>query len=467
MRWITLIYLYNTLSGRKEKFEPLDDNTVRMYTCGPTVYGYIHLGNARAAVVFDVLRRYLEYRGYRVIYVQNFTDIDDKIINRANELGVDSKKLSEKFIKEYRIDAAELGIREANFHPKTTDFVSEIIDFIKGLMNRGYAYVVDGDVYFSVRKFEKYGELSHRNIDELISGARIEPGEKKKDPLDFALWKAAKPNEPSWESPWGRGRPGWHIECSVMSTKILGKTFDIHAGGNDLIFPHHENEKAQTEALTGKMFVKYWLHNGMVNFKNEKMSKSTGNFIILRESLKMFGKDAIRYFLLSKHYRSPIDVDEQILFDAKRAVQRVNDTLENIKNRLGKDIIIPSKESQWIKDKRQRIIEALDDDFNTPKALSVIFDVIKELNSTEDETILEEGYYLVREEFGPIFGLFDIPPKSVSTETLDNVLRSIIELRNEYRKNKNFEVSDKIRDYLLKAGIQLKDTPEGTKWGVL
>jgi len=417
-------------------------------------------------VVFDVFRRYLEYRGYRVIYVQNFTDIDDKIINRANELKIDSKKLSEKFIKEYRIDAAELGIREANFHPKTTDFMNEIIDFIKGLIGKGYAYVIDGDVYFSVRKFKKYGELSHRNIDELISGARIEPEEKKKDPLDFALWKAAKPNEPFWESPWGKGRPGWHIECSVMSTRILGETFDIHAGGNDLIFPHHENEKAQTEALTGKPFAKYWLHNGMINFKGEKMSKSTGNFVILRESLKMFGKDAIRYFLLSKHYRSPMDADEQILFEAKKAVQRVNDTLERVKNRLGKDLIIPSKESEWLKDKRQQIVDALDDDFNTPRALSVIFDIVKELNSTKDKAILEEGYYLIREEFGSILGLFDVPPRSVSTEMLDKVLKAIIDLRNEFRRNKSFEVSDKIRDYLLKVGIQLKDTLEGTEWSI-
>jgi cysteinyl-tRNA synthetase len=463
-----VIQIYNTLTGKKEEFKPVEDGIVRIYTCGPTVYNYIHLGNARPAVVFDVFRRYLEYRGYQVVYVQNFTDIDDKIINRAKELGVDFRKLSEKFIKEYRVDAAKLGIREANFHPKTTDFVNEIIDFIKELIEKGYAYEVDGDVYFSVRKFEKYGELSHRNIDELIAGARIEPGEKKKDPLDFALWKSAKPDEPHWESPWSSGRPGWHIECSVMSTKILGKTFDIHAGGNDLIFPHHENEKAQTEALTGKPFVKYWMHNGMINFKGMKMSKSTGNFVILRESLKAFGKDAIRYFLLSKHYRSPIDASVELLEEAKKATQRVNEALDRIYRTLNKELIIPKNESLWVKEKRSQIIEALDDDFNTPKALGVIFDTIRELNSTDDRDVLEEGYYLIREEFGPIFGLFEAQQEqeNVSTQKLDEVLRIIINIRNEFRKNKDFATADRIRDELSNIGINLKDTPNGTEWSM-
>ncbi|MDI3472160.1 MAG: cysteinyl-tRNA synthetase [Thermotogaceae bacterium] len=463
-----MIQIYNTLTGKKEEFKPVEDGIVRIYTCGPTVYNYIHLGNARPAVVFDVFRRYLEYRGYQVVYVQNFTDIDDKIINRAKELGVDFRKLSEKFIKEYRVDAAKLGIREANFHPKTTDFVNEIIDFIKELIEKGYAYEVDGDVYFSVRKFEKYGELSHRNIDELIAGARIEPGEKKKDPLDFALWKSAKPDEPHWESPWSSGRPGWHIECSVMSTKILGKTFDIHAGGNDLIFPHHENEKAQTEALTGKPFVKYWMHNGMINFKGMKMSKSTGNFVILRESLKAFGKDAIRYFLLSKHYRSPIDASVELLEEAKKATQRVNEALDRIYRTLNKELIIPKNESLWVKEKRSQIIEALDDDFNTPKALGVIFDTIRELNSTDDRDVLEEGYYLIREEFGPIFGLFEAQQEqeNVSTQKLDEVLRIIINIRNEFRKNKDFATADRIRDELSNIGINLKDTPNGTEWSM-
>lgn len=461
-----MIYIYNTLTGKKEKFEPLEKDVVRMYTCGPTVYNYVHLGNARPAVVFDTFRRYLEYRGYRVVYVQNFTDIDDKIINRAHELGIESKKLSEKFIKEYRIDATKLGVREANFHPKTTDFIKEIIEFIEELIKKGYAYIVDGDVYFSVRKFKKYGELSHRDINELMVGARIEPGEKKKDPLDFALWKSAKTNEPFWKSPWGNGRPGWHIECSVMSTRILGKTFDIHAGGNDLIFPHHENEKAQTEALTGELFAKYWMHNGMINFKGMKMSKSTGNFVVLRESLRTFGKDAIRYFLLSKHYRSPIDASVELLHDAKRATQRVNETLDRIAKLLDKDLIIPSSESEWIKEKRSQIVEALDDDFNTPKALGVIFDVIREMNSTDDKTILEEGYYLIREEFGPVFGLFDVPQENVSTQKLDDVLKVVINVRNEFRRNKNFEMADKIRNELNNIGVRLKDTPNGTEWSI-
>ena len=461
-----MIYLRNTMTGVKERFEPFEDNVVKMYVCGPTVYNLIHIGNARAAVVFDVLRRYLEYRGYRVIYVQNFTDIDDKIINRANELGVDPTKLAEKYINEYRKDARELGIRDANFHPKTTDYLKEIVGFIDGLLKKGFAYVSDGDVYFSVRKFKEYGKLSHRNIDDMVIGARIEPGEKKRDPLDFALWKSAKPGEPSWESPWGYGRPGWHIECSAMSTSLLGESFDIHAGGTDLIFPHHENEIAQTEALTGKIFVKYWLHNGMVNFKGDKMSKSKGNFVILREALRIFGKDAVRYFLLSKHYRSPMDAFEEALENAKVTMKRARDTLRRIEEKLEMDVIIPRKESAWLKNNREKIVDALDDDFNTPKALGFIFDIIKELNTTEDEERMVEGYYLVREEFGPIFGLFDEEEKTTVDLKFDEMVESFVELRNEYRKMKRFDVADSIRSTFSKVGITLKDTPDGTKWEI-
>ncbi|RKX40328.1 MAG: cysteine--tRNA ligase, partial [Thermotogae bacterium] len=328
-----MLRIRNTLTGALEEFKPDDPERVRIYVCGPTVYGLIHVGNSRPIIVFDAFRRYLEYRGYKVWMVQNFTDIDDKIINRANEWEVDFKDVAETFISEYYRDIDSLGVRQPNFSPKTSDFVKDIVEAIEVLIEKGYAYVSQGDVYFSVRKFERYGELSHRNLDEMRSGARIEISDKKKDPMDFALWKSSKGNEPYWESPWGRGRPGWHIECSVMSTKLLGSTLDIHAGGEDLIFPHHENERAQSEALTGKTFVKYWMHNGMIRFSGDKMSKSVGNIFTLREAVKRFGRDALKYFFLSKHYRSPIEFSQEAMAASVSASRKIQQAFKRFESR--------------------------------------------------------------------------------------------------------------------------------------
>lgn len=463
-----MIRIYNTLSKKKEDFIPLKEGWVRMYVCGPTVYGLIHVGNARPAIVFDAFRRYLEYRGYKVVMVQNFTDIDDKIINKANDLGVDPQKLADTFIAEYFKDAYSLGIRPANFHPKTTDYVKEIIDMVQKLIDKGYAYATpSGDVYFSVRKFEKYGELSGKKIEDLIAGARVEPGEEKKDPLDFALWKAAKPSEPWWNSPWGKGRPGWHIECSAMSMTLLGESFDIHAGGEDLIFPHHENEKAQSEACTGKVFAKYWMHNGMIRMVGEKMSKSSGNIFLVRNAVSAFGRDAIRLFILSKHYRSPIDFSEDILLDNKKAAQRGWEAIERFEKGMDVEIPVPKYDS-WMKDQIEKFKEALDDDFNTPEAVAQIFNLIKELNKAMDggdEDKALKAYHLIRREFGPVLGLFDLSKEAKRSEGKESkLIELLVDIRSKMRKEKRFSVADEIRDKLSEIGIVLKDTKEGTEW---
>ncbi|PLV59419.1 cysteine--tRNA ligase [Thermotoga sp. KOL6] len=455
----------NTLTGRKEEFVPLQPGVVRMYVCGPTVYDLIHVGNARPAVVFDVFRRYLEYRGYRVIMVQNFTDIDDKIINKANQLGVDPKTVADTFIAEYWRDAHALGIRPANFHPRTTDFVGDIVEIIERLVEKGFAYQTETGVYFDVRKFEKYGELSKKRIDDLIAGARVEVDETKKFPLDFSLWKKAKPGEPCWKSPWSEGRPGWHIECTVMSVKILGESFDIHAGGEDLIFPHHENEKAQAEALTGKTFARYWMHNGMVRFLGDKMSKSTGNIFTVREALKKYGRDALRYMILSKHYRSPMDFSEELLSNYSKAVKRVWEVLRRYEN-TG-EVGIPKRNSVY-EEYVNKFIEALDDDFNTPVAVSILFELVKGLSRAMDNNDREGAllyYHLIRREFGPVLGLFDLneEKKEVANEELIKIL---IDVREMLRKEKKYDLSDEIRERLKKIGINLKDTPRGTEYTV-
>ncbi|MFW6120333.1 MAG: cysteine--tRNA ligase, partial [Petrotogales bacterium] len=363
-----MIYIYNTLNRKKEPLKPKEPGLFTIYVCGPTVYGYVHLGNTRPAIVFDVFRRFLEYEGYRVLMAQNFTDIDDKIINVANENNLESLEVAERFIIRYWKDALSLGIRAANFHPRTTHFVKEIVDFIEVLINKSHAYEAKGDVYFDVSAFKEYGELSHRKVEDLKAGARIKPGEKKKSPEDFTLWKAAKSGEPSWDSPWGKGRPGWHIECSVMSTETLGETFDIHAGGSDLIFPHHENEKAQSEAKTGKTFARYWMHNGMMKLAGSKMSKSEGVFISIDEAVEKYGKDAVRLFILSKHYRSPIEYSEEMLEETKKAILRANRVLEPFDDELRKNPLV--KKSKWMKEYINKYRKALRDDFNTPQAIS-------------------------------------------------------------------------------------------------
>ncbi len=464
-----MIRILNTMGRVKEELRPLKDGVVRMYVCGPTVYGYIHVGNARPAVIFDSFRRYLEYRGYRVVMVQNFTDIDDKIINKANEMGVDPQKLAETFIVEYFKDAHALGIRPANFHPKTTEFLSEIIDMVRGLMDKGYAYVApNGDVYFSVRKYGDYGKLSGKKLDELVAGARVEPGEMKRDPLDFALWKSAKPGEPSWDSPWGRGRPGWHIECSAMSSTLLGESFDIHAGGEDLIFPHHENERAQSEALTGKVFARYWMHNGMIRMTGEKMSKSLGNIFLLRNALKAFGRDAIRLFILSKHYRSPIDFSEEILEDHRKAAERVWDSIERFESRFEGEIPIP-KYDAWMEEEIERFKESLDDDFNTPEAVAQIFDLVKVMNRSMDSGDEEKAlraYQLIRREFGPVLGLFDLNREERKLGRERELIELILDVRSKLREEKRYDLADAIRDSLSKLGISLRDTKSGTEYRI-
>jgi len=455
----------NTLTGKKEEFVPLQPGVVRMYVCGPTVYDLIHVGNARPAVVFDVFRRYLEYRGYRVIMVQNFTDIDDKIINKANQLGVDPKMVADTFIAEYWRDAHALGIRPANFHPRTTDFVDDIVEIIEKLVERGYAYQTKTGVYFDVRKFKKYCELSKKRIEDLIAGARVEVDETKNFPLDFSLWKRAKPGEPCWNSPWGEGRPGWHIECTVMSVKILGESFDIHAGGEDLVFPHHENEKAQAEALTGKIFAKYWMHNGMVRFLGDKMSKSTGNIFTVREAVKKYGRDGLRYMILSKHYRSPMDFSEDLLSDYSKAVRRVWEILRRYESNGVTGI---PKRNTVYEEYVNRFVEALDDDFNTPVAVSILFELAKNLSKSMEEGDQENAllfYHLIRREFGPVLGLFDLNEerREVAGESLLGIL---IEVRETLRKEKRYDLSDWIRDRLRENGIILRDTPSGTEYSV-
>jgi len=460
-----MIKIYNTLTGKKEDLVPLEENKVKMYVCGPTVYGLIHVGNARPAIVFDVFRRYLEYRGYRVIMVQNFTDIDDKIIKKANEMNVGFRDVSETFINEYWRDSYALGIRPANFHPKTSDYIKEIIDFIHKLIEKGFAYVADGDVYFDVRKYKKYGELSKRNIEDMMAGARVEVSEKKRYPLDFALWKSAKPGEPWWDSPWGKGRPGWHIECSAMSMSLLGESFDIHAGGEDLIFPHHENEKAQSEAITGKTFAKYWMHNGLVRILGDKMSKSVGNIVDVREAVRRFGRDSLRYFFLSKHYRSPVEFSEESLKESYRSVKRVWESIERFERRF-EEVPIPRRDP-WQESFVERFVEMMDEDFNTPGAIALIFDLIREMNKAMDDGDEEKAlkaYHLVRREFGPILGLFDLERERKVEEKTEEILTILLNVRRTLREEKRFDLSDGIREELERIGVKVKDTPDGFEY---
>lgn len=463
------VYVYDTLRKKKVEFESVEPGTVKMYVCGPTVYNYIHVGNARPMVVFDAFRRFLEYIGYKVTLVQNFTDIDDKIINEAKEWGVDWKTVADTFIAEYFHDAHTLGVRAANYHPRTTDFVPEIVQAIEKMIQKGFAYpTAGGDVYFSVRKLENYGMLSGKNIEDLIAGARVEVSEHKKDPLDFVLWKAGKPQEPVWDSPWCKGRPGWHIECSVMSQKLLGEMFDLHGGGEDLIFPHHEDEIAQSLALTGKPPARYWMHNGMIIVRGDKMSKSVGNIFLVREAVRRYGKDAVKLFLLSKHYRSPIEFSEEVLEDNKRAVERVHGALRRF-NEKHPYPLVPKTDPE-MEDYETRFLEALCDDFNTPQALAVLFDVVRELNKSMDDGNDDRAlkmYHLVKRIFGPMLGVFDTgfgEERKGDVENVDKLITAIVNLRAEFRKNKQYDIADRIRNALSEANIVLIDTPEGTKY---
>lgn len=458
--------IFNTMSRSKEEFVPVDENEVKIYACGPTVYNYIHIGNARPLCVFDVLRRYLEYRGYNVKFVQNFTDIDDKIINRANEEGSTFEEISKKYIEEFWTDAHGLNFKDATVHPKATENIDEIIDIIKSLEEKGYAYAVNGDVYFRTLKFKEYGKLSHQPIEDLVSGARIAVGDIKENPLDFALWKGAKEGEPYWESPWGKGRPGWHIECSAMNRKYLGKTIDIHCGGQDLVFPHHENEIAQSECANDCTFSKYWMHNGYINVDNVKMSKSLGNFKTVREIADVYGYEVIRYFLISSHYRSPINYNLEIIEQCKSALERLYTCRESldfaIKNAAHIDDDVDLINA--LNGRREQFIEAMDDDLNTADGLSAIFELVKDINTKIlDKAVSENVCKTAAKVFDELCGVLGILYNRKSND-LDAEIEALIEKRQEARKNRDFATADKIRDDLKAQGIILKDTPQGVTW---
>lgn len=459
--------IFNTLTRQKEEFVPQDPNEVKIYACGPTVYNYIHIGNARPLCVFDVLRRYLEYRGMKVKFVQNFTDIDDKIINRANEEGKTYKEISEKYIDEFWTDAHGLNFKDAAVHPKATENIDEIIDIIKTLEEKGYAYAVNGDVYFRTRMDKKYGKLSHQPIEDLESGARIAVGEQKEDPLDFALWKAAKEGEPYWESPWGHGRPGWHIECSAMNRRYLGKTIDIHCGGQDLIFPHHENEIAQSECANGCSFANYWMHNGYINVDNVKMSKSLGNFKTVREIADVYGYEVIRYFLISAHYRSPINYNLDIINQCKAALERLYTCRESLDFAVKNASADVADDEQLLSDiaaHRDRFIEAMDDDLNTADGLSAVFELVKDINTRIlDKNVSKHVCETAAVLFDELCNVLGILYNRKSND-VDSEIEALIEKRQEARKNKDFATADKIRDELKAKGIILKDTPQGVTW---
>ncbi|ASJ00471.1 cysteine--tRNA ligase [Thermococcus gorgonarius] len=469
------IKIYNTLTRKKEEFMPLREGEVRMYVCGPTVYDYPHLGHARTYIAFDVVRRYFEHKGYTVLMVMNFTDIDDKIIKRANETGEDPKELAEKFLRYFLEDMAALKVKPADIYPRVTEHIDDIIEFIKKLQEKGYAYEGSDGVYFEVRKFKDYGKLSKIKLEDLVKGARVEPGEGKKNPEDFALWKKAKPGEPKWESPWGEGRPGWHIECSTMSTKYLGESFDIHGGGSDLIFPHHENEIAQTEACTGHEWVRYWMHTGFLMVNGEKMSKSLGNFITIREILKHYDPEVVRLFVLQRHYRSPLDYTEEGMEHAKNNLERLYNTLENIRVAMERAEISfrwekPEFEAyEAIREARKKFYEAMDDDFNTAEALKAVFEASNSINryltqvETPKESILRKAWEFFK-VVSEVFGIFEDYFMEQKAGQEEELIKLLIEVRTQLRKERNFALADKIRAGLRELGIQLEDTPQGTVW---
>lgn len=463
------IQLYNTLTRRKEEFVPLEPGKVKMYICGPTVYNYIHIGNSRPAIVFDTLRRFLKYRGFDVTFVQNITDVDDKLIRAANEENTTVKELADKYTAAYNEDLAALQVLPPDIQPRVMNTIPEIIEFVAGLIEKGYAYESQGDVYFRTGRFEEYGKLSHQPIEDLQVGARVEVSEKKENPLDFALWKAVKEGEIFWESPWGNGRPGWHIECSAMALKFLGESIDIHGGGSDLIFPHHENEIAQSECLTGKVFARYWLHNGMLNIDNEKMSKSLGNFLLARELINQYGGQIIRFFLLTGHYRGPINFSADLLEQAANGLDRIITSYANVKHRMDtarqeEPNGLAEEQAAVIKDLRERFIAEMEDDINTANAITVLFDTAKEANLylRNNNVGIEQlrAYLDLFLEFAQVLGL----QFEVAEELLDEEIEALITERTEARKARNFARADEIRDLLQNKGILLEDTPQGVRW---
>lgn len=458
--------IFNTMTRQKEEFIPNNPDEVKIYACGPTVYNYIHIGNARPLCVFDVLRRYLEYKGYNVKFVQNFTDVDDKIIKRANEEGITFEEVSKKYIEEFWTDANGLNFKKASVHPKATENIDEIINIIKTLEEKGYAYAVDGDVYFRTLKFKEYGKLSHQPIDDLQSGARIAIGEKKENPLDFALWKAAKEGEPYWDSPWGKGRPGWHIECSAMNKRFLGDTIDIHCGGQDLIFPHHENEIAQSECANGCTFSKYWMHNGYINVDNVKMSKSLGNFKTVREIANVYGYEVIRYFLISSHYRSPINYSLEIIEQCKSALERLYTCRESLDFALKNAKDIPDDEEliKKLNSHREQFITAMDDDLNTADGVAAVFELVKDINtSILDKEVSKNVCQTAATVFDELCDVLGILYNRKNND-VDSDIEALIEERQQARANKDWATADRIRDELKAKGIILKDTPQGVTW---
>lgn len=466
--------VYNTLTRQKEEFVPLEKNKVRIYVCGPTVYDYIHIGNARAFVAFDVIRRYLEYKGYKVTYVSNITDVDDKTVKRIKEMGTSLQQLGEKHTDAYFEDTAKLNIKKPDINPRATQHMEEIINLIKTLINKELAYVVDGEVYYDVSKFEDYGKLSGNKAEALKAGARIEVNPRKRNPADFVLWKKTKPKEPSWISPWGKGRPGWHIECSAISMKYLGETFDIHGGGEDLIFPHHENEIAQSEGATGKMFVKYWLHNGWLIVNGEKMSKSLGNFITARDATEKYGAQTVRFFLASVHYRSSIDFSDKGLKQASRNLERLINSIENLqalkesqrKSADDKSLLEKAEET------RQKFEEAMDDDFNTSLAISTLFNLVKEINKFIDTNTEIKGgtkrkiIQIMKTLLEDVLGVQVKRYEPESEKIVNNLMSIIFEMRQAARERGDWETADAIRKKLKKIGFVIEDTLEGTKWKI-
>ena len=459
--------IYNTMTRKKEELETINEGEVRIYACGPTVYNFIHIGNARPICVFDTLRRYLEYRGYRVLFTQNFTDIDDKIIKRANEEESDYLTVSEKYIAEYKKDAKGLNVREATFHPRATENIEQIIAMVKTLEDKGFAYSTEyGDVYFRTNRFKEYGKLSHQPLEELEAGARIQIGDTKEDPMDFALWKGAKPGEPYWDSPWGKGRPGWHIECSAMAKRYLGETIDIHCGGQDLIFPHHENEVAQSECCNGVPFAHYWMHNGYINVDNRKMSKSLNNFFTVRDVAEKYGYEPIRYLMLSSQYRSPINYSTDIIEQCRAALDRLYNCREDLTFLAEKSTGALKEGEDKIKEllltHRNDFITAMDDDLNTADAISALFELARDINSnvnakTEPSKELCDFALSLYKELADVLGLLYTEKDGVEDE-----VQKLIDLRTEARKSKNWAEADRIRDELKARGITIKDTPQGT-----
>jgi cysteinyl-tRNA synthetase len=474
--------IFNTLNSKKELFEPLEAGKVRMYVCGPTVYDACHIGHARSVVVFDVIARYLKEKGYDVTYIRNFTDVDDKIIQKANQLGIDSTAVAERFIEEFYQDMDALNVQRATIEPKATDHIAQIVEFIEKLILKGFAYPINGDVYYSVEKFKRYGKLSGRKLEDMEAGARIDIDERKQNPFDFALWKSAKPGEPAWDSPWGQGRPGWHIECSAMSREYLGETFDIHGGGKDLCFPHHENEIAQSESLSGKPFVRYWVHNGFVNINQEKMSKSLGNFLMIKDVLKSYHPETVRLFLLSNHYRSPIDFTDKAMDESSKGLDKIYALLERVEKKVGPIFLVQDVEPGicW-----KRFCDAMDDDFNSARSIGIIFDTVRSLNRLLDQhennlpsevkQTLQSGLADIRRT-GEILGMFLEHPTQYfdnkQTQVLEQksidhaVVAEMVEQREAARKSKNWEMADQIRKELVDMGISLEDRAEGPVWKI-